>query len=74
MAKSIADKIVEAEARVDRARLRLDRAVKKLYNLLGWGTSDELAHARANVSAANTDLDTREETLARLKRDVAIDN
>lgn len=67
-AKPVAERIAQAEARVERAKVRRERASKKLWSLLGWGESDKVEAARKAVTAANQDLVAAQTHLSRLLR------
>lgn len=63
-----AEKIAKAEAKVQRARERRDRAIARYWKLLGWGTSSEVEHASKAVTTASKALDMAEQYLARLQK------
>ena len=61
--------IEQAVDRVERAKIRYDRAVKRLYTLYGWGTHEELEKARKSVKNAGDYLELAETKLRRAKRE-----
>lgn len=67
MKKTVADRIVDVEAKVLRAKMRLDRASKKQYALLGWGESEKVERAQRAVIAATQHLMSAEAFLKRLQ-------
>lgn len=66
--KPVAERIATAEARLERARVRRERAVKNVWSLLGWGESDKVAAASRAVAAANKELAAAQANLDKLNR------
>lgn len=67
MEKAIVDRIIEAEAKVERAKIRHAKAFQRYYALLGWGEFERLERARRSVASAAKYLESAEKHLKRLQ-------
>lgn len=56
-----------ARERISKAQTRYDRAAKKYWELLGWGTSAEVQKARDALRKAEEGLDKAKESYERIK-------
>lgn len=65
---TVDEKTALARAKVQRALVRRDRAIKKYWDLLGWGTSEEIEKASKAVTAASQSLALAEASLARIEK------